>query len=145
MNTKICAKCKKEKSISDFSFKNKEKGFLQSRCKECKKDESHNHYDKNKKYYKNKAALKSKSVRGRNLQYVIDYLKEHPCVDCGEKDPIVLEFDHIKDKYMNISKMIDSHSLSLIKLEIEKCDVRCANCHRIKTAKQLNWYKDVIL
>ena len=63
--------------------------------------------------------------------FVSEYLNSHPCVDCGERDQIVLEFDHMRDKEYEISKMVASGlNLESIKTEIEKCEVRCANCHR---------------
>lgn len=65
-------------------------------------------------------------------------------MDCGENDPVVLEFDHISDKIDSVSRMIcDSYSLDSLEKEIAKCEVRCANCHRRKTAKQLGWYKNI--
>ena len=66
-------------------------------------------------------------------------------MDCGEKDPIVLEFDHMdgkKSKHYEVSTLVSSgRSLSVIMEEISKCVVRCCNCHRRKTAKTLGWYK----
>jgi hypothetical protein len=60
------------------------------------------------------------------------------CADCGENNPIVLDFDHLKDKKYNISRMIhDGFSWRSIKKEIEKCQVVCANCHRIRTYNRL--------
>lgn len=72
--------------------------------------------------------------------FVRQYLLEHPCVDCGEADPIVLEFDH-RDrttKRFNISRYASSRTMKAETLlaEMEKCDVRCANCHRRKTVKE---------
>jgi hypothetical protein len=70
-------------------------------------------------------------VRAR--MWVWGYLLEHPCVDCGENDIRVLEFDHRDpaEKQGAISRMVaDRCSVSKIKAEVEKCDVRCANCHR---------------
>jgi L-lysine 2,3-aminomutase len=56
------------------------------------------------------------------------------CVDCREKNPIVLDFDHLKDKKYNVSRMIhDGFSWKAILKEINKCEVVCANCHRIRT------------
>lgn len=74
-------------------------------------------------------------------------LREHlsvcKCVDCGEKDPIVLDFDHrrSRDKFKIVAKMLSGHySWLSVKKEIDKCDVRCANCHRRKTYKeQKSW------
>lgn len=104
------------------------------------------HYLENIDYYKEKAVKHNAEYKGRNLQFVVDYLKQHPCVDCGETDPIVLEFDHLRNKRKEVSRLInDCVSIEILVEEIEKCEVRCANCHRRKTAKQFNWYEGIIL
>ncbi len=60
------------------------------------------------------------------------------CKDCGESNPIVLDFDHIRDKKYNVSRMIhDGFSWKAISKEIQKCEVVCANCHRIRTHNRL--------
>jgi L-lysine 2,3-aminomutase len=61
------------------------------------------------------------------------YLLEHPCVDCGNDDPVVLEFDHLRDKTYDISRLMSGWPWSTILAEIEKCEVVCANCHRRRT------------
>lgn len=75
-------------------------------------------------------------VRKRAHSYLGPYLLNHPCVDCGETDIMVLEFDH-RDRKMkdgDISRIIQKGStLDRLVKEIEKCDIRCANCHRRKT------------
>lgn len=79
--------------------------------------------------------------QNRKLQvkmYKYNYYKEHPCIDCGETDPVVLQFDHLKEKSINVSKI--KMSLDSLKKEIEKCEVVCANCHARRTAKQAGWY-----
>jgi hypothetical protein len=64
-------------------------------------------------------------------QYIVDYLSTHPCIDCGETDIIVLEFDHVRGKKKaDVASMIATYTLATVKKEIAKCDVRCANCHR---------------
>lgn len=69
--------------------------------------------------------------RKRNAQYILEYLAVHACINCGEKDPIVLEFDHLHSKVKDISDMSKGcWSLEKIQEEIDKCEVRCANCHR---------------
>jgi hypothetical protein len=101
-------------------------------------------YAASKGAYKEKVVARKKKNQQKLRQFIWDYLKEHPCVDCGEPDPVVLEFDHMGDKKMAIGD-ISYHNPSLEKLkeEIEKCEVRCANCHRRKTAIQLEWYQGV--
>lgn len=92
------------------------------------------HYQENKAYYKAKCSRNTPITR----QYSKDYLSKHPCVDCGEDDIIVLEYDHVRGKKRStLSRMIQNNcSLATVKKEIAKCDVRCANCHRRKTAKE---------
>jgi hypothetical protein len=64
--------------------------------------------------------------------------EESGCVDCGVSNHIILDFDHLHDKKYNISRMIhDGFSWAAIKKEIEKCEVVCANCHRIRTHNRL--------
>ncbi len=100
--------------------------------------------------YKNKKDLyaKQKEHRLKNKQNALDYFSEHPCVDCGETDPIVLDFDHVRgQKSYNVGRAISgSHrSWKSIMTEIAKCDVRCCNCHRKKTAAQFGWHKSAPL
>jgi hypothetical protein len=92
--------------------------------------------------YKNKEDLYAAQKRHRTQvrAHLFEYLSEKSCIDCGEKDPVVLEFDHKnrKDKFKIIAKMLSGHySWNSILTEIKKCDVRCANCHRRKTYIEL--------
>jgi len=79
-----------------------------------------------------------KDRRNDLRKFVIEYLNVNPCVDCGESNPVVLDFDHVRgDKLDSISRMVMvGFSIKKISDEINKCDVRCANCHRIATAKR---------
>jgi hypothetical protein len=72
---------------------------------------------------------------GERTLYLIGYFAEHPCVDCGESDPIVLEFDHLRDKAFSIGGSLTDRPWEAILEEIEKCEVVCANCHRRRTAQ----------
>ena len=96
------------------------------------------HYEANKEAYKGRAVRHNKKARERNRNYVLEYLRSHPCIDCEEGDIIVLEFDHVKgEKICEISTAANSGwSLERLKKEIEKCEVRCANCHRRATHKR---------
>lgn len=67
-------------------------------------------------------------------EYLSRYKAEKGCADCGINNPLVLDFDHIKDKKYNISRMVhDGFLLKEIKKEMAKCEVVCSNCHRIRT------------
>jgi hypothetical protein len=97
-----------------------------------------NWYQSNKDNLKKRAISRRAEVSKENRENLIAYLREHPCVDCGEKDIIVLQFDHVRGtKRRDISYMICAgFRWDTILKEIEKCDVRCANDHLRKTAKQ---------
>lgn len=141
ITVKICTRCKTKKSFNEFNFKIKSKGTRSAHCKNCSRLYLKEHYSKNKDYYLKKARNRNKSIQLVIKRYVWEYLNKHRCIDCGEKDPVVLEFDHIRDKKWEISRMNRTRTLKQVKEEIVKCEVRCANCHRRKTAKQFNWYK----
>ncbi len=70
----------------------------------------------------------------RKKEYVIKYLEQHSCVDCGNTDIRVLEFDHTKGpKYKCVSVLVwQAYSIEVLDAEIAKCEVRCANCHKIR-------------
>jgi hypothetical protein len=68
------------------------------------------------------------------------FLKTKSCFDCWTKDFRVIEFDHLRDKKYNISDKKSSRLSSLME-EINKCDVVCCNCHRIRTMKRANSYR----
>lgn len=130
---KKCFKCKTDKNDEDFIIR--KNGRLNSWCKECVREKARESYGENREKCINRGKIKNLKFR----QYIFNYLKNNPCVDCGEKDPIVLQFDHIKDKKYNISDM-KMMSFEKVDEEIKKCDVRCANCHVRKTAKQFGYY-----
>jgi len=128
MKTKKCKKCNKIKDISCFSFRNKQKETYQSECKACFKLRDKDRWTNNPKLLKKKRS-QQKLIRVRNREFIDTYKKQNHCVDCGEEDIRVLDFDHIKNKEYNVSDML-TVSIEKLKIEISKCEVRCANCHR---------------
>ncbi|SRR6266568_7150535 len=70
--------------------------------------------------------------------WVTAYLAEHPCVDCGERDLEVLDFDHVRGKKTAaVSAFIrGGYSLAKLVAEVELCEVRCANDHRRITRRR---------
>lgn len=144
MTTKTCNNCKLDQPIEEFN--QKRPGKLNAQCKNCTRQRAKAHYQSNKQYYKEKAKARDAEQFKIIAAKLWDYLLAHPCVDCGNNNPLVLEFDHIQSKFKSISQMKSmSFSWNKIQAEIDKCEVRCANCHRIKTRKQLNWYTPEII
>ncbi len=84
-----------------------------------------------------------KRHRQRIRSQLFAFLSTQSCLDCGETDPIVLDFDHADrgNKFKEVGKLLSGHySWKTIKSEIKKCDVRCANCHRRRTYIQLKYW-----
>lgn len=131
---KICGTCKIKKELSDFSVKY---GKPQFNCKKCHSKYRKKHYEKNKIKYIEKAKKNSEKYR---KQYY-EWLSNKSCADCGISDIRVLEQDHIDGKSYNISSKVGSVSLDYLMEELNKCEVVCANCHRIRTAERGNWIK----
>lgn len=102
------------------------------------------HYEKNRIKINKRSKERKARIRQENKQKLWDYLLSKSCIDCGETNPIVLQFDHFRDKKLNVSDLIGGgYRWETIFDEIQKCDIRCANCHLIKTAKDFNWYSDI--
>ena len=143
MREKKRNKCKEVKPETEWNKSTSRKDGLQTYCQLCTRKLNNERYATNPKY---RARIKKNNKRSRQktLQYIWNYLTIHPCVDCGENDPIVLEFDHVSgEKQFSIANGKYNQTLERVIKEIDKCVVRCANCHRRKTAKELDWYKTV--
>lgn len=88
------------------------------------------YYEANKQYYKDKAKLRKAKIRD-----LINTIKSTPCADCGiSYPPYVMDFDHRENKLDNVAKLVGNMvAFQRILDEVSKCDVVCANCHRIRT------------
>jgi hypothetical protein len=94
-----------------------------------------------------RAALQAdRPLRCRNQRFILDYLRDAPCVDCGESDPVVLDFDHVGRKRAGVVQLADQeHSIASLEAEIAECAVRCANCHRRRTIIQQNHFRNHLI
>lgn len=141
MTRKLCPGCGVEKDIDAFNYKVKSKGLRQVRCRECTRLQVQQHYKRNTAYYVKKARQRNDQTKILQREQILAYLSTHPCVDCGERDIVCLEFDHVSgQKVRNIANMIGECKWATIEAEIAKCEVRCANCHRRKTARQHGYW-----
>lgn len=92
---------------------------------------------------KEKSQAKRNRLRAQRKAFLLEYKSRSGCIDCGEDDPLVLDFDHRNpsEKVCAISQLVHkSCSMKKLMHEVEKCDVRCANCHRKRTAIQFGYH-----
>lgn len=125
----ICSKCKQDKSVEKFSKSCRTSTGLQRYCKKCSSKATSLHYEANKEYYIRKA-------KDPELVQYVNRLKSVPCRDCGNRyPPHAMDFDHVRGvKVANISSLLRSGTSKFqLQEEIDKCEVVCSNCHRIRT------------
>lgn len=128
---KRCSRCQQTKPLSEFNKKGK--GRHQSQCRPCQKTWYGKYYrteTERRRLVTSKAQLKQ-----RNREFIEQAKKDVPCMDCKNIfPPYVMDFDHLEKKSFGISRAVNSTiSLERLAEEIVKCDLVCANCHRIRT------------
>lgn len=117
---KICVKCEQGKSAEEFRRHSRSSDGLQSYCKTCANEYQR---DYNTKWRK-------------RVRTELDTAKDVPCVECGNIfPPECMDFDHVRgEKLFAVGLAIRSPmSWDRLLREIEKCEVVCSNCHRIRT------------
>ena len=143
--TKKCTGCGLERPTSEFPIKNKNTGRRGTRCRACRSAYGKLHYEMNADKYKARTRARRHRERDSYWSWLMNYLASHPCVDCGETDPVVLQFDHRDGtmKVATIGELLNRASWKTLLDEVAKCDVRCANCHRLRTAERYGWSKQI--
>lgn len=94
----------------------------------------------------NRNPIKNTNSNKFEIYQKVVELKQNPCLDCCEMfDSVAMDFDHVKsDKKFTISQMSSpskkhrNFTWDEIEAEINKCELVCANCHRIRTWKRKN-------
>ena len=112
-------------------------------CKTCRGKRAKENFDKLQAWRKgynakNRTVKREKDVARRTeARDFVNALKDRPCADCGKKwPPVAMDFDHaVGAKIKSVASMVSqAYKLDLIIEEIEKCEVVCACCHRLRTA-----------
>ena len=143
---KRCGRCGKTKSVESFGFRNRASEKRHSVCKTCQAVYRTAYNARHgPELIHARVHAHTLRYRRRNREFIGAYLSSHPCVDCGLADPVVLEFDHVTgSKRAALSVLVRSAAtIATLNAEIAKCVVRCANCHRRRTA--LSWRKGSLL
>ena len=132
-----CCRCKQSKPLDEFSMRRRATGQRDTHCKPCRSAYGKEHYAANRQRYIQQSAARKAQLTQERVSYLMAYFEDHPCVDCGERDPVVLEFDHTgADKEFDIGAKLIHVRWQLILDEIAKCEVVCSNCHRRRTARR---------
>jgi len=141
---KKCPKCMMWLELDAFARRRGPLG-LSSYCKSCQSEYCKSHYRRNAAKHNRRRYFNQKNYRLRNARLLREYLADKACLDCGEKDLRVLEFDHVRgEKRANVTELCGAGvSWRRIAAEIAKCDIRCANCHRRKTVRERGWWRSV--
>ena len=133
--TKRCCTCHELRPLTDFSRRAAAADGLQSRCRSCARE----WYAANQQQHRANVRRRTVATRAEYKRRIGEHLRAHPCVDCGESDIRVLDFDHDvgTDKRSDVAALVAACGRwSDIEAEIAKCSVRCANCHRRVTSER---------
>lgn len=137
---KQCSKCLNFLDEEKFSKKKSSPDGLQNTCKECHAVYQAEWYEANKDRHKANT-LAYKKANQPEFKAWYDSLKSGPCTDCGHTyDPVCMDWDHLPqfEKSVEVSACRYSTSKRLVLEEIAKCELVCANCHRLRTKNRLN-------
>jgi hypothetical protein len=133
---KRCARCGETRPVSDFNRNRTTRDGLQASCQTCMRAYQAAHYANHRERHIARVRQDNARRKAAAAAELQAYLRTHPCVGCGTTDVRVLEFDHRQGeaKRANVSAMVGMGlPWERVLQEIAKCDVRCANCHRIMT------------
>jgi hypothetical protein len=140
-----CAQCGKDTELVGFATYTGRDGTVRRRrvCLTCRNRHQEDNFEKLQAWRKD-YNLRTRSKR--HLQHherrqiakrFVDEAKKGPCADCGGTfPPVAMDFDHVRGaKARNVSGLVSgAYKIALIELEIAKCDLVCACCHRVRTA-----------
>jgi hypothetical protein len=142
---RTCGRCHETKEAADFAWRRQDRGQRDNYCRACRAVYKQEHYLAHRQRYIDNSQRRKRTMAAARTAYLIAFFESHPCADCGEQDPLVLEFDHLGDKLFNISQGLRDRAWDAVLEEMEKCDVVCANCHRRRTARRGGFARAVAL
>ncbi len=136
---KTCTKCKTPKNLSEFNKQSRTKDGKHHWCRECQKEEGRDRY---KRDPNRRACIRrvDKEFKKAKIETLAAYKIEKGCTDCGYNTHFAaLDFDHVTGiKIANLSHMVrNGLSNQRIKEELDKCEVVCSNCHRIRAYNRI--------
>ncbi len=142
MKTRTCPRCKIDKSLDLFNKDKNRRTGVQTYCKECAKERFQIYYKNNKEHHLETVRKVNRANVLKKQKFVLKFLLENPCVQCREKDVLLLEFDHLRNKKFIIAELVcGGFSIKSLQKEMKKCQILCVACHRKKSMKNSKSYK----
>lgn len=144
---KTCSKCKVPKPLSEFNRNASKVDGVNTFCRECHNAHSKDYYAAHRTKMREQISVTNRRSWDKRRVQMLEYLKDKWCTDCGITDIRVLEFDHLPQhgKTANVSSMLGGGwSWKRILEEIAKCEIVCANCHRIRTIERGGAYRSTL-
>lgn len=142
--TKRCSGCKQVLPLISFNLRRRSRDGRQSYCRSCNSASSKKYHRANKVEHNRQIHRRTSKEKKEMKRLLYEYLLNHPCIDCGETDPVVLEFDHLREKFAGVTVLAArGYNWRQIAAEIDKCEVVCANCHRLRTCKRARSFRYV--
>jgi len=129
-----CTICGRTLDIASFHKKKSNRSGHRKQCKECVSEYYRSEYKENVK--RRNTIVRAVKKRRKNLREFIIGLKDKPCTDCAQRFPhYVMDFDHVSgEKEKEIARAVHlGWSKERLLKEIGKCELVCANCHRVRT------------
>jgi hypothetical protein len=131
---RACCRCGRRLPIEQFPLRRKDCPRRRGHCIGCKAAYQREWYARNRERHLANVREIRKQRRIRNRELILA-AKDVPCADCGLRyPPYVMDFDHVNGgKRGNIAELHGRLTEEALLAEIAKCEVVCANCHRIRT------------
>jgi hypothetical protein len=135
---KHCPRCNEDKEEVEFGKNKTRPDGLQVQCRACIKLIHRDWYERNKERHYGNVQKRRKLISDETVRRLLAYLKAHPCVDCGVANPLVLDIVEKRSGTVFALKerLLQGATWTVLLPEIEHCEVRCANCRRIRAAQQ---------
>lgn len=144
MAGKRCSKCAITKPLSEYCLHSGR--WYRGTCKSCfggetlanRDAESHNRVNQKWRAASRDTLRAEDSRKWKAGRFLNDLAKAAPCTDCGARLPSVcMDWDHRPgvDKVANVGTLVRRKPSTLFS-EIAKCDLVCANCHRVRTSNR---------
>jgi CRISPR/Cas system-associated protein Cas10 (large subunit of type III CRISPR-Cas system) len=129
---KRCGHCGTDRPLDDFHRRGR---IRQAWCKTCRREYDAAYWQRTRE-----ARLQRRRARQAELERWHKDLKEStPCADCGRHFPhVAMHWDHLpgEQKRDDVSRLLHSGKVRLMRAEMAKCELVCATCHAVRTLQR---------